>query len=270
MPISEKRLADIVAISDEDIDTSEIPEANEAWFKDAKLVIPQGARNAPQPIDDPDTPPRPGPRSLRRRNDDRCAERNAAQQQGKRAGHPLHPSRSRSHEYRTRPSRRTGQDQGSVRATRAMDYSSSASRATKESRRNHAPRKHRKSLIQRIGHRRICDNNRGTHALFHSLHPPRDCFRERLHPSEVRAVALPEREAARLVGELGDRGDAEVRAAELPQLYRVTASHPCRYSPGDAPRGATDHEPFSSRIRRATESVSAGATMVSRSQTICS
>lgn len=72
MPISEKRLADIVAIADEDIDTSEIPEADEAWFKEAKLVIPP--RNAPEPIDDPDACPPPGPRSLRCRNEARCAE----------------------------------------------------------------------------------------------------------------------------------------------------------------------------------------------------
>ena len=60
MPVSEKRLADIVAIADEDIDTSEIPEADEAWFKDAKLVCPQGARIAPEPIDDPDARPPTG------------------------------------------------------------------------------------------------------------------------------------------------------------------------------------------------------------------
>ena len=55
MPISEKRLADIAAIADGDIDTSEIPEADEAWFNDAKLVIPQGARNVPEPADDLET-----------------------------------------------------------------------------------------------------------------------------------------------------------------------------------------------------------------------
>ena len=60
MPISDKRLADIVAIADEDIDTSDIPEADEAWFKEAKLVIPQGARNTPEPTDDPDTHPPTG------------------------------------------------------------------------------------------------------------------------------------------------------------------------------------------------------------------
>ena len=57
MPISQKRLADIVAIADEDIDTSDIPEADEAWFKDAKLVIPQGGRSAPEPVDDPQMHP---------------------------------------------------------------------------------------------------------------------------------------------------------------------------------------------------------------------
>ena len=60
MPISQSRLADIVAIADEDIDTAEIPEADEAWFKDAKLVIPQGPRNAPEPVDDPETRSSPG------------------------------------------------------------------------------------------------------------------------------------------------------------------------------------------------------------------
>ena len=43
MPVSQKRLAEIAAIADDDIDTSEIPEADEAWFKGAKLVLPQGA-----------------------------------------------------------------------------------------------------------------------------------------------------------------------------------------------------------------------------------
>ena len=55
MSISQERLAEIAAIADEDIDTSEIPEADEAWFNDAKLVIPQGARNVPEPADDLET-----------------------------------------------------------------------------------------------------------------------------------------------------------------------------------------------------------------------
>ena len=55
MPISRRRLAEIAAMADEDIDTSEIPEADEAWFGSAKLVIPQGDRSAPIPVDDRET-----------------------------------------------------------------------------------------------------------------------------------------------------------------------------------------------------------------------
>src|SRR5216683_5249420 len=40
MPISKKRLAEIAAIADEDIDTSDIPEADEEFFKKAKLTVP--------------------------------------------------------------------------------------------------------------------------------------------------------------------------------------------------------------------------------------
>ena len=40
MPISKKRLAEIAAIADEDIDTSDIPEAGEEFFKKAKLTVP--------------------------------------------------------------------------------------------------------------------------------------------------------------------------------------------------------------------------------------
>lgn len=43
MPISKKRLAEIAAIADEDIDTSDIPEAGEEFFKRAKLIIPGDA-----------------------------------------------------------------------------------------------------------------------------------------------------------------------------------------------------------------------------------
>src|SRR5205823_9024239 len=43
MPISKKRLAEIAAIADEDIDTSDIPEAGEEFFKKAKLTMPGGA-----------------------------------------------------------------------------------------------------------------------------------------------------------------------------------------------------------------------------------
>jgi hypothetical protein len=40
MRISKKRLAEIAAIADEDIDTSDIPEADEEFFKKAKLRMP--------------------------------------------------------------------------------------------------------------------------------------------------------------------------------------------------------------------------------------
>ena len=56
MPVSQKRLAEIAAITDDDIDTSEIPEADEAWFKGAKLVLPQGAETTARPVDDIATP----------------------------------------------------------------------------------------------------------------------------------------------------------------------------------------------------------------------
>ena len=42
MPISKKRLAKIEAIKDEDIDTSDIPELDEDFFKKARLVLPAG------------------------------------------------------------------------------------------------------------------------------------------------------------------------------------------------------------------------------------
>lgn len=42
MPISKKRLAEIEAIRDEDIDTSDIPEMDESFFETAKLVMPAG------------------------------------------------------------------------------------------------------------------------------------------------------------------------------------------------------------------------------------
>ncbi len=43
MTISKKRLAEIAAIADEDIDTSDIPEADEEFFKKAKLIVPGGS-----------------------------------------------------------------------------------------------------------------------------------------------------------------------------------------------------------------------------------
>lgn len=55
MPISQKRLAEIAAIADEDIDTSEIPEADGTWFKGARLVIPQEGRSTAKSTDDTET-----------------------------------------------------------------------------------------------------------------------------------------------------------------------------------------------------------------------
>ena len=46
MPISKKRLAEISAIPDADIDTSDIPEAGEEFFKRAKLRVPGSAKSA--------------------------------------------------------------------------------------------------------------------------------------------------------------------------------------------------------------------------------
>jgi uncharacterized protein (DUF4415 family) len=40
MTISKKRLAEIEAIADKDIDTSDIPEVDEAFFRTARLVMP--------------------------------------------------------------------------------------------------------------------------------------------------------------------------------------------------------------------------------------
>ena len=55
MPITRRRLTEIAAIADEDIDTSEIPQADEAWFGSAKLLIGQGDGSAPKPVDDRET-----------------------------------------------------------------------------------------------------------------------------------------------------------------------------------------------------------------------
>ena len=51
MPVSQKRLGEIAAIADEDIDTSDIPEADEAWFEGAKLVRPPGRESTAGPVD---------------------------------------------------------------------------------------------------------------------------------------------------------------------------------------------------------------------------
>ena len=40
MPVSNKRLAEIDAIHDDGIDTSDIPEMDEAFFVIAKLILP--------------------------------------------------------------------------------------------------------------------------------------------------------------------------------------------------------------------------------------
>ena len=42
MAISKERLAEIEAIRDENIDTSDIPELDETFFKNARLVLPAG------------------------------------------------------------------------------------------------------------------------------------------------------------------------------------------------------------------------------------
>ena len=46
MPISKKRAAEIAAIAEEDIDTSEIPEAGEEFFRKAKLHLPEHSTSA--------------------------------------------------------------------------------------------------------------------------------------------------------------------------------------------------------------------------------
>ena len=48
MRISKKRTSEIAAIADEDIDTSEIPEVTEDFFKGARLVLP-----ADDPVEKP-------------------------------------------------------------------------------------------------------------------------------------------------------------------------------------------------------------------------
>ena len=51
MPVSQERLGEIAAIADEDIDTSDIPEADEAWFEGAELVRPPGGEGTAGPVD---------------------------------------------------------------------------------------------------------------------------------------------------------------------------------------------------------------------------
>ena len=50
MPVSQKRLGEIAAIADENIDTSDIPEADKAWFEGAKLVRPPGGESTAGPV----------------------------------------------------------------------------------------------------------------------------------------------------------------------------------------------------------------------------
>lgn len=42
MPISRERLAEINAMSDDQIDTSDIPELDDTFFETARLVLPAG------------------------------------------------------------------------------------------------------------------------------------------------------------------------------------------------------------------------------------
>ena len=63
MPISQKRLTEFAAISDDDIDTSEIPVADEAWFKSAKLVLLQEAKTTAESVDDIEAPRSAGNRA---------------------------------------------------------------------------------------------------------------------------------------------------------------------------------------------------------------
>ena len=51
MPVSQERLGEITAIADDDIDTTDIPEADEAWFEGAKLVRPPGGEGTAGPVD---------------------------------------------------------------------------------------------------------------------------------------------------------------------------------------------------------------------------
>ena len=56
-------MTEIAAIPDDDIDTSEIPEADEAWFKGAKLVLPQEAKTTAESVDDIEAPRSTGNRA---------------------------------------------------------------------------------------------------------------------------------------------------------------------------------------------------------------
>ena len=47
MTISKKRLAEIEAIPDQEIDTSDIPEVDEDFFANAKLIMPTTTKKVP-------------------------------------------------------------------------------------------------------------------------------------------------------------------------------------------------------------------------------
>jgi uncharacterized protein (DUF4415 family) len=47
MTISKKRLAEIEAMPDQDIDTSDIPEVDEDFFATAKLIMPTTTKKVP-------------------------------------------------------------------------------------------------------------------------------------------------------------------------------------------------------------------------------
>lgn len=46
MPISKERLAELEAMPDEAIDASDLPELDEAFFRDARLVMPAGSKRS--------------------------------------------------------------------------------------------------------------------------------------------------------------------------------------------------------------------------------
>jgi hypothetical protein len=46
MPISKERAAEIAAIADKDIDTSDTPEAGEEFFRNAELRLPEHSASA--------------------------------------------------------------------------------------------------------------------------------------------------------------------------------------------------------------------------------
>lgn len=51
MPISKKRLKEIKSIKDSDIDYSDIPELDEEFFKNARLVIPGEDLDVSEPVE---------------------------------------------------------------------------------------------------------------------------------------------------------------------------------------------------------------------------